>query len=109
MLAIVDQPLIARKAYQNFWFFWGQEVALKGKLEIIGVKQGNERNRHTVFAAGGVSEPIKGTADGHIPPSNMTIPEPGLWRLEAYIKDKYFGSIVVDVQANSIETAPWTK
>ncbi|MDF2815688.1 MAG: signal peptidase [Paenibacillus sp.] len=106
-LAIVDQPIIARKPYQNYWFFWGKPEELDGIPQIIGVRQGNELNRRVVFAAGGMSGPITGTSDGHIPPSNMIIPEPGLWRLEAYIGDQYFGSLVVNVQVNSTDPAPW--
>lgn len=98
-LAIVDQLIVAGKPYQNYWFFWGKAEELEGKPEIIGVRQDNENDRRIVFTAGGVSGPLASAA-GHIPPSNMTIPEPGLWRLEAYIGDKYFGSLVVDVQVN---------
>jgi signal peptidase I len=96
-LAIVDQPIFAGKPYQNYWFFWGKPEVLSGSPEIIAVRQNHAENRRVVFAAGGVSGPLAG-ADGHIPPSNMTIPEPGLWRLEAYIAGTYFGSLVVEVK-----------
>jgi signal peptidase I len=96
-LAIVDQTIVAGKPYQNYWFFWGTPEELAGSPEIIAVQQNNETNRRVVFAAGGVSGPLSG-AHGHIPPSNMTISTPGIWRLEAYIGGKYFGSIVVAVK-----------
>ncbi|MEC0229920.1 hypothetical protein [Paenibacillus alba] len=30
-------------------------------------------------------------------PSMMTLPSKGLWRLEAYVEEKLFGSVVVEV------------
>ncbi|MDQ0878817.1 signal peptidase I [Paenibacillus sp. V4I3] len=94
-LAIVDISLTAGKPYQNFWFFWGKSDDLRGEFKVIAVKKGEEQRR-TVFFAGGLSGTFR-SADASVPPSNMTIPTPGLWRLEAYIGDRYFGSIVVDV------------
>ncbi|MBP1991011.1 signal peptidase I [Paenibacillus eucommiae] len=96
--AINNKPVFAGVPFRTPWFFWGTSEELAGSPKIIAVRENNEKDRKVVFAAGGVSGPLAG-ANGHIPTGSMTLPEPGLWRLEAYIGDPYFGSIVVNVEA----------
>jgi hypothetical protein len=82
------------KKQKYMWHFWGEPDELIGKVKIIGTSKETGREI-TVLEAGGLAGPNNG-ADAHMP-STMSLPTSGLWRLNAYIGEKYFGSVVMKV------------
>jgi len=82
------------KKQKYMWHFWGKPEELQGSLTIMGTSKETEE-KITVIAANSIGSPNNG-ADGHTP-SLMSLPSPGLWRLDAYIGKKHFGSIIVEV------------
>ncbi|MFX3633758.1 MAG: DUF4871 domain-containing protein [Candidatus Pristimantibacillus sp.] len=93
-LGILNPGFIANQVNKYMWFLWGGEE-LKGAFRVVAVKQGSNEllEIFSVKHLGGVS---KDTAKRI--PSGMSLPEPGLWRLMAYVDGKLFGNIIVEVQ-----------
>ena len=76
------------------WHFWGKEDEFKGELKVIASHE--ESGEQIVILEG---HPLAGPnngADQHVP-SNMSLPSKGIWKLDAYIGDKLFGTIFVKV------------
>jgi hypothetical protein len=75
-----------------------QEVS--GDFEVMAVKEGSKREigLYTGWYIGGPDHGTEATV-----PTSIGLPEPGIWRLNAYINRKLFGSIYVkvDVQASA--------
>ncbi|MBU8880462.1 DUF4871 domain-containing protein [Bacillus sp. FJAT-29790] len=98
--------LKAGVAYKTRWFFWGDDLkedpgqwlritAVQkdtGKKENIVVSDNWEINNPQYVD---MKDVLKAQASQHV---MMTLPSPGLWRLDAYIGDKYYASIVVKVK-----------
>jgi len=77
------------------WHFWGESRELQGKLlKVMGTSKDSGK-QIKVFEAAALAEPLNG-ADAHHP-SNMTLPSTGLWRLDAYVGDEFYGNVVVKV------------
>lgn len=103
-------PIIAGKGNKYMWYFWGSEEELRGNLKVVGINEQGEKHKVLVQDAGSEKEemvweysntsysPLNG-ADGHRP-SNMVFRTPGLWKLNIYINDRFFGDIVVKVEAD---------
>jgi hypothetical protein len=84
------------------WHFWGDEKTLnQGPLKVIATHQKTGLSEDALFVQRIGYTPNNG-ADASLP-SNMTFSKPGLWRLDAYIGDTLFGSIVIDVKDRSKE------
>jgi hypothetical protein len=77
------------------WHFWGDDKEIIGPLKVVGVNK-ETKEKVEVFKANMYGLSPNNTADQHSP-SLMSLPYPGLWRLDAYIDEKLFGSIVVKV------------
>ncbi|MBT2734514.1 hypothetical protein [Bacillus sp. ISL-7] len=77
------------------WLFWGDLNKIVGNnLKVIA---SNEKgNKLTVIKA----NPIGGENWGApaSTPSGIELPTKGIWKLDAYINDNLFGTIVVDVK-----------
>lgn len=78
------------------WHFWGTEKELKGALKVLAIHQDTGEKKEVLDRPEAALSPNNG-ADHHIP-SNMELPKPGLWRLDVFINEKLFGSIVVNVK-----------
>jgi len=92
----LDQmPIVAGKGNKYMWHFWGTDDELNGEFKVLAVKQGTTK-MVDVFSASSLGSGLS-RADRTVP-SLMSLPEPGLWRLMAYVDDRLFGSIVVEVQ-----------
>lgn len=86
-------------ADKHLWFFWGKKEELLGqKVKIIGLskKTGQIFN---VFSSVIPRDYEGQSVDGiHINmPSGLSLPSIGLWRLYVIVGDKYFDSVIVDV------------
>ncbi len=95
-----QQPMVAGKANKYMWHFWGSKDELKGDFSILAVKEGSRREIG-IFSTFGLGGPLNG-ADANIPTS-MVLPDEGMWRLNAYIGDRLFGSIYVKVDKRRID------
>lgn len=82
------------KPNKYMWHFWGSDEELEGELKIVGIHE-DGKERVTVLEGETLGGANNG-ADRHIP-SIMSFPKNGLWKLEAYIGGKLFGSVFVKV------------
>ncbi|MFD1953003.1 hypothetical protein ACFSL6_02130 [Paenibacillus thailandensis] len=83
------------QSQKYMWHFWGEAEQLQGyPLQVIGTKK-ETGEQITVFKASALGGAING-ADAHHP-SVMALPSAGLWRLDAYIGEKFYGSVVVEI------------
>lgn len=85
------------KVQKYMWHFWGEDEELDGELKVLGTHESGGEPI-TVLGSQGIGGPNNG-ADAHIP-SNMSLPESGMWKLDAYIGDELFGSVYVMVHEN---------
>lgn len=76
------------------WHFWGKPEELQGSLKVKGISK-ETGEKITVIEDLELVGPNNG-ADAHTP-SQISLPSPGLWRLDTYIGEKLFGSITVQV------------
>lgn len=97
------QPIIAGKPNKYMWHFWGSTLEetqqLFGKkMEIRGV--GKQTGEEISVFKGGIGIPninIPNNDKVAKGVSTMSLPYAGLWQLDAYIGEKLFGSVVVQV------------
>lgn len=82
------------KINKYMWHFWGNGEEFKGELKVVAVHKGSGE-QITILEGRPLAGPNNG-ADQHVP-SNMSLPKEGLWKLEAYIGEKLFGTIFVKV------------
>lgn len=91
-------PVVAEKPNKYMWFLWGGEDSLTGTLTVTAVKEGSRQEIEIVGPLGlGSSSSL---ADAQIP-TTMKLPDPGMWRLNAYVGNRLLGSVFVRVEANS--------
>lgn len=100
------------KMQKYMWHFWGntpeETKQLFGqKLKIIGVSE-ETGEKINVFEGGtgvpnpNVQPPIPDNDKVARAPSLMSLPSKGLWRLDAFIDDKLYGSVVVQVHQQKV-------
>jgi hypothetical protein len=108
-LGFLDVGLRAGLPNNKFmWFFWGKSDeetrGLFGKtLSITGTKKGDNHSISIFEGSIGtpnplVNPPIPDNDKVAKSPSSMSLPTPGLWRLDAIIDGKWFGSVIVDIK-----------
>jgi len=94
-LVITNNPFIAGKTQKYMWLFWGNQSNLVGKIfKVIGSNEKGEKL--TVikgYSLGGENWDAPASS-----PSGIQLPTKGLWKLDAYVDEKLFGTIVVDVK-----------
>ncbi|MEG0578081.1 MAG: hypothetical protein RR500_09530, partial [Bacilli bacterium] len=84
------------KVQKYMWHFWGNEDELIGDFEVLGTHENsNEEIIIVPKRENSFLSPNNG-ADTHYP-TNMMLPKSGMWKLDAYIGDRLFGSIYVKV------------
>nr|WP_145163905.1 hypothetical protein [Paenibacillus terrae] len=66
------------------------------KVDAINIKSGEKINPFIFDIPTSLFGPNNG-ADAHLPFS-MKLPKPGIWQLSAFIDEKLFGSINVEVK-----------
>lgn len=76
------------------WHFWGSEEELKGKLTVKGTHK--ETGKEIVILKDITLKGPNDGADRHTP-STMSLPDSGMWKLDAFIDEKLFGSVFVKV------------
>lgn len=91
----IDSPFIAGQSNKYMWHFWGNANELVGKtLKVTGVSQSASTKVDVLTTD--LSGP-NNTATAHVP-STMSLPTPGLWRLDVTVDGRPIGSVVVRVQ-----------
>jgi len=84
------------KTQKYMWHFWGNEDELMGDFKVLGTHENSdEENVIVAEKDNSIPGPNNG-ADNHYP-TNMMLPKSGMWKLDAYIGDKVFGSVYVKV------------
>lgn len=81
------------KVQKYMWYFWGEEQELDGELKVVAI---HENDNEEIYVTGGTLSSANNGADKHIP-SHMSLPKSGMWKLDAYIGDRLFGSVYVKV------------
>lgn len=93
-LGFIDSPFIAGKGNKYMWHLWApaEQFTITSRLKVTAVsKESKERLVILDSALGGANN----GATAHAP-SLMSLPSPGLWRLEVSVDDRPFGEIVVE-------------
>jgi hypothetical protein len=90
----IDAPFVAGQAQKYMWHFWGNPDELVGKqLVVTAIPQGSKVERQVFTGTlGGANL----GAVAHTP-STMSLPTPGLWRLNVRVGGKLLGSLVIQV------------
>lgn len=94
------------------WHLWGDEQTIKnGNFKVVAIyKDTGEKEKVLITDAGTANERkvwsygeldynpngVRGSDSSR--PSNLSFSKAGIWRLEVFIGDERFGSIVVDVK-----------
>lgn len=84
------------KTQKYMWHFWGNEDEVLGDFKVLGTHENS--NEEIIIVArhdNSIPSSING-ADNHYP-TNMMLPKSGMWKLDAYIGDRVFGSVYVKV------------
>ncbi|WP_232698159.1 DUF4871 domain-containing protein [Brevibacillus daliensis] len=108
-IAIMDTPFFfSGRSNKMMWHVWGDRDHLLGaKLKVVAIHKetgeqfpaldrvdsNNSRSKIWEIELGG---PLA-DADAHSP-SLISLPYAGLWRLDTYLDNKYYASIVVEVK-----------
>ncbi|GGF22476.1 hypothetical protein GCM10010954_21600 [Halobacillus andaensis] len=88
------------KIQKYMWHFWGEEEELEGDLKVVGIHEsGDEVN---VLDEVPVAVKEHNGADASVP-STMSLPDSGMWKLNAYINDSLHGSVYIEVQEGENE------
>lgn len=90
-----DGPFIAGNPRKIMWLIWRKEQDLVPPFEVIGTSKATGEEVKLLYLEG-LGPPHMG-ADYHIP-TLVELPTPGLWRMDVFINNKLYDSIVVDVQ-----------
>jgi hypothetical protein len=102
---IYDEKKVTRfypgKVQKYMWHFWGDIP--EGDFKVVATREKSGKKEKALVAGKrkvwSIGEPSKGKhngADASLP-SHMSLPAPGLWKLDAYIGEELFGSIFVKV------------
>lgn len=84
------------KENKYMWHVWGEDVAGKN-LRVTATKEGSTEEIPLVGAV--LSSTPHNGADASVP-SGFSLPEAGMWKLDAYIDEKLHDSIFVKVHEN---------
>lgn len=97
-IGILGPEFVADQVNKHMWHLWGSQDELRGsfKVEAVNMKSREKINPFTVDLPTSIGGPNNG-ADAHLP-SSMKLPEPGIWQLNAYLDNKLFGSINIEVK-----------
>ncbi|HYG56908.1 MAG TPA: hypothetical protein VD902_02405 [Symbiobacteriaceae bacterium] len=90
--AFIDAPFVAGKGQKYMWHFWGKPEDYAGKS--LEVKATHRDGRTIEVWSGGLAGANNG-AVAHMP-SSMSLPSPGLWRLDVRVGGQLIGHIVVE-------------
>ncbi|MGE8000989.1 hypothetical protein ACQKOF_20390 [Lysinibacillus sp. NPDC093190] len=90
-----EGKIVVSKTGKYGWHFWGESVKTGKFLSVKGTNQITHKEIELVTDAKLLG--ANSGADNHAP-TNMTFPKGGMWKLDAYIDGKLFGSVYVKVE-----------
>ncbi|TMU87067.1 hypothetical protein FGG79_02710 [Bacillus sp. BHET2] len=82
------------KVNKYMWHLWGDEEEVNGNLKVVATHQ-QSKEEVVMFEGNPLDGPHNG-ADVHTN-SLMSLPESGMWRLDAYVEERLHGSVYVEV------------
>lgn len=91
-----DGKFVEDQPYKCMWHVWGEHSKIENKPFVVKGVYRETGQTEDLFSTLSLAGPNRG-ADFHVP-SNITLSKPGLWRMDIYIDQKLFGSIIVDVK-----------
>lgn len=96
-IAVANQPIVSGKQQTTTWYFWGTSDEITGKLAIIGYSKETGKSQPLVDKIYTIPAKPKDGADNH---ENLRVhfPNKGLWKLDVFIDQRPFGSIVLEVK-----------
>jgi len=89
-----EEKIIASKPGKYGWHFWGESVKTGDFLCVKGTHQLTNNEVELVSNTKLLGQ--NSGADNHAP-TKMTFQKSGMWKLDAYIDGKLFGSVYVKV------------
>jgi signal peptidase I len=104
-LGIIAAAFKVGVSNKYMWHFWGTKETLTGSFKVEALRVATGQKKQTLmtngsmvweYGAGPVVSSLNG-ADASLP-SMMMLEDPGLWRLDAFISGRFFGSIFVEVK-----------
>ena len=105
ILAIVDAPVIAETNNKQLLHFWGgtpekTEQLFNKRVKVIGTSKDDGKAVTAFESSIGVPNEDMIKPPHHYAESvgYLILPSKGIWKLDAYVEDKLFGSIIVEVQ-----------
>lgn len=84
------------KTQKYMWHFWGNEEELIGDFKVLGTHENSDEEITIVPKRENSFLSPNNGANQHFP-TTMTLPKSGMWKLDAYVGDRIFGSIYVKV------------
>lgn len=96
-LAIIETPFVAGQSQKYMWHFWGSLDEVTGKLTILAEHQDSGKKMPLLQKVYIVPAKPNNGADNHLP-TLMSLPSKGLWKLDVYIDERPFDSIIVNVE-----------
>jgi len=94
-IGFIDVPFQANKGNKYMWHLWGSKEELDGEFKIVGYSLENQTEIE-MFQIDSLSGPHNGADASTV--SIMELPSKGLWELRAYIDNKLFETIVIEVK-----------
>ncbi|RHW43313.1 DUF4871 domain-containing protein [Neobacillus notoginsengisoli] len=108
-VAFIDTEFTPNTQVKTRWFFWGKELkeVNKENFKLIGIQKGTGVEKLLIDSKSWevTNQMYKDTETKTILGAQssqhtvISLPSVGLWRLDAYIGDKHYGSIVIEVKA----------
>ncbi|WP_226536466.1 DUF4871 domain-containing protein [Fictibacillus halophilus] len=87
------ERIYLKKETKYMWHVWGKDVANQN-LRVEGISENDSEPLH-LFEAKLSGTPHNG-ADA-VTPSSISLPKPGIWKLDAYVDEKLFGTVYINV------------
>lgn len=72
------------KVQKYMWHFWGSETEITGYFKVIGTHE-NSSEEIIIVPEGEISIPSPNNGADHHIPTQMSLPEKGMWKLEAFL------------------------
>lgn len=89
-------PIKAGATNKYFWYFWSDKEDYLGTFEVVASHEDNGKTVHVYGAQNTESAQSLDGADHHLL-SLMTLPDPGLWRVDVSFDTVLFDSIYINV------------
>lgn len=92
-IAITNNPFYEENANKYMWLLWGEESDIVNKeFKVIATSEAGKELTVIESTLGGANWGAIASAR-----STITLPTEGLWKLDAYVSDQLFETIVVKV------------